>query len=111
MLEISSPPALAGPNDFQRTMRPTMPASTDAAIRPPNSTSDTLSPSNACTDCTRPEREMNVPTITNAKVRHAHMTDQCLNAPRWRYTVKLWMSATPTSHDSRLAFSTGSQPQ
>ena len=50
---------------------------------------------------------MNVPTMTNAKVRHAHMTDQRLNAPRWRYTVKLWMSATPTIHDSKLAFSTG----
>ena len=77
----------------------------------PNSTSDTGSPSKACTDCTRPEREMNVPTMTNAKVRHAHMTLQRLNAPRWRYTVKLWMSATPTSHDSKLAFSTASQPQ
>ena len=54
---------------------------------------------------------MNVPTITNANVMQAHMTLQRLNAPRWRYTVKLWMSATPTSHDSRLAFSTASQPQ
>lgn len=88
-----------------------MPARMDAPMSAPNSASDTGSPSKACTDCTRPEREMNVPTITNAKVRHAHMTDQRLNAPRWRYTVKLWMSATPTIHDSKLAFSTGSQPQ
>lgn len=88
-----------------------MPARMDRTMRAPNSTSDTGSPSKACTDCTMPEREMNVPTMTNAKVRHAHMTLQRLNAPRWRYTVKLWMSATPTSQESRLAFSTGSQPQ
>ena len=36
---------------------------------------------------------------------------QRLKAPRWRYTVNEWMSATPTSHGRRLAFSTGSQPQ
>ena len=88
-----------------------MPASSATTMSAPNSTSDTGSPSKACTDCTRPEREMNVPTMTNANVMQAHMTLQRLNAPRWRYTVKLWMSATPTSHDSRLAFSTASQPQ
>ncbi len=58
-----------------------------------------------------PEREMNVPTITKANVMQAHMTLQRLNAPRWRYTVKLWMSARPTSQESSEAFSTASQPQ
>ena len=111
MFSTSSAPAAAGLKLFQRTARPTMPARMDRTMRAPNSTSDTGSPSKACTDCTMPEREMNVPTMTNAKVRHAHMTLQRLNAPRWRYTVKLWMSATPTSQESRLAFSTGSQPQ
>ena len=111
MLSTSSEPAAAGPKLLHRTTNPTIPASTDRPMSAPNSTSDTGSPSKACTDCTSPEREMNVPTMTNENVRHAHITDQRLNAPRWRYTVKLWMSATPTSHDSKLAFSTGSQPQ
>lgn len=52
-----------------------------------------------------------VPSTTKQKVRQAQNTLQRLKAPRWRYTVKEWMSATPTSHGSRLAFSTGSQPQ
>ena len=107
----SSEPSAAGPKLFQRTIRPTMPASNATTISAPNSTSETGSPSNACTDCTKPEREMNVPTITNANVMQAHMTLQRLNAPRWRYTVKLWIKATPTSHESKLAFSTASQPQ
>ena len=83
----------------------------DTAIRPPNSTSDTGSPENACTDWTMPERVMNVATMTNVNARHAHMTAQRLNAPRWRYTVNVCTSATQMSHESRLAFSTGSQPQ
>ncbi len=92
-------------------MTPTMPMRMEAPINAPKSARLTGSPSNACTLSTIPEREMKVPTITNAKVRQAHSTDQRLNAPRWRYTVKLWMSATPTSQESSEAFSTGSQPQ
>ena len=48
---------------------------------------------------------------TKQNVRQAQNTLQRLKAPRWRYTVNEWMSATPTSHGSKLAFSTGSQPQ
>ena len=91
--------------------RPITPASIETAIRPPKSTSETGSPSKACTDCTMPERVMNVPVMTNANVMHAHITDQRLNAPRLRYTVKLCTSASATHHESKLAFSTASQPQ
>ncbi len=88
-----------------------MPAKSDSTMSAPNITSDTGSPSKACTDCTRPERVIKVPSTTKQKVRQAQNTLQRLKAPRWRYTVKEWMRATPTSHGSRLAFSTGSQPQ
>ena len=111
MFSTSSAPSVSGPNAFQRMAMPTSGTTTDTAMSPPNSASDTGSPAKACTDCTMPERVMKVATMTKVKARHAHMTAQRLKAPRCRYTVKVCTSATHTSHDSRLAFSTGSQPQ
>ena len=58
-----------------------------------------------------PERVMKVPSTTKQNARQAQNTLQRLKAPRWRYTVKEWMRATPTSQGRSEAFSTGSQPQ
>ena len=90
---------------------PNTAATRATTMRATNNTSETLSPANAWTLCTMPDREMNVPTITNMNAKHAHTTLQRLNVPCVRYRVKLCMRATHASHESRLAFSTGSQPQ
>ena len=108
---MSSSAASVAPKLLRRTIRPTIPARSEQMMSAPNMTSETGSPSKACTDCTRPERVMKVPSTTKQNVRQAQNTLQRLKAPRWRYTVNEWMSATPTSHGSKLAFSTGSQPQ
>ena len=84
MFSMSSAPSVSASNDFQRIAIPMAGTTIDTAIKPPNSTSETGSPENACTDCTMPERVMNVATITNVNARHEHMTAQRLNAPRWR---------------------------
>ena len=88
-LSTSSVPFSAGPKLFQRIANPTAPDSTPSAINAPNITAETESSPNACTDCTMPDRDINVPKITSANVMQAHITAQRLNAPRWRQTVML----------------------
>ena len=72
---------------------------------------DTASSAKACTDCTRPERVMKVPSTTNTNVAVAANMLQRLKQPRLRYTVKLWIMAMAVSQLMRLAFSTASHAQ
>ena len=63
----------------------------------------------ACTEVSTPERTRKVPSRLKAKARIASSTVHALNAPRFSVTASEWMSAVPTSHGMKDAFSTGSQ--
>ena len=64
---------------------------------------------NACTEVSTPERTRNVPSSESEKARIANSTVQLRKAPRFSVTASEWMSAVPTSHGMKEAFSTGSQ--
>jgi hypothetical protein len=64
---------------------------------------------NACTDVSTPERTRKVPRRLSAKARIASSTVQLRKLPRFSVTASEWMSAVPTSHGMKDAFSTGSQ--
>ena len=64
---------------------------------------------NACTDVSTPERTRNVPSSDSENATIASSTVQLLNVPRFSVTASEWMSAVPTSHGMKEAFSTGSQ--
>ena len=66
---------------------------------------------NECTDCTTPERVMNVPKIVRKNVTMTSETFQTFSMPRRSCTMTECSSAVPVNHGSRPAFSTGSQPQ
>lgn len=100
-----------GAKVFPRKAKPRAAEQTESTMSSRKNTRETGSPSKVWTDCTRPERLMNVPTITKQNVKAAHMMAQPLNIPRCRYTVKLCIRAMHISQGSKLAFSTGSHPQ
>ena len=56
---------------LRRTIQPTSTTSSAAIITTRNSTVETVSEENACTDWTRPERVMNVPMTTKTNDRVA----------------------------------------
>ena len=64
---------------------------------------------NACTDTMMPERTRNVPSRLNENAAMASISVQLLNRPRFSATASEWISAVPTSHGMKDAFSTGSQ--
>ena len=63
----------------------------------------------ACTEVSTPERTRKVPSSDSAKARIASSTVQALKPPRFSVTASEWISAVPTSHGMKEAFSTGSQ--
>ena len=54
---------------------------------------------------------MNVASTTSVNVMPVSAIAHPLKLSRRRYSVMLWMSATPVSHGSSDAFSTGSHAQ
>ena len=66
---------------------------------------------NACTDCTTPDRVMNVPKIVRKNVRMTSVTFQTRSMPRRSCTITECRNAVAVNHGSSPAFSTGSQPQ
>ena len=65
----------------------------------------------ACTDCTIPDRVMNVPKIVRKNVRMTSVTFQTRSMPRDSCTRTECRNAVAASHGISAAFSTGSQPQ
>ena len=63
----------------------------------------------ACTEVSRPERTMKVPSRLSENARIASSTVQLRNTPRFSVTASEWINAVPTSHGRKEAFSTGSQ--
>ena len=66
---------------------------------------------NACTDCTMPERVMNVPKMVRKNVMMTSVMFQTRSMLRRSCTITEWRNAVAVNHGSRPAFSTGSQPQ
>ena len=64
---------------------------------------------NACTELSTPERTMKVPSSESENARIASSAVQSLKPPRFSVTESEWISAVPTSHGMKDAFSTGSQ--
>jgi hypothetical protein len=63
----------------------------------------------AWTDVSTPDRTRNVPTSDREKVMIASRMVQLFIVLRFSTTIEEWISAVPTSHGMKLAFSTGSQ--
>src|SRR5512143_2200229 len=64
---------------------------------------------NAWTEVSTLELKMNVPKSDSEKAKMASSTVQFLKLPRFSVTASEWISAVPTSHGMKEAFSTGSQ--
>ena len=64
---------------------------------------------NACTEVSTPERTRKVPIRLRLKAQIASNTVQLLKPPRFSVTASECISAVPTSHGMKDAFSTGSQ--
>ena len=64
---------------------------------------------NACTDVSTPERTRKVPSKDSENAMMASSTVQFLKLPRFSVTASEWISAVPTSHGMKEAFSTASQ--
>src|SRR6476646_7792310 len=80
-------------------------------MNPVNSHARILSSPKACTDCTTPERVMNVPKIVKKNVTMTSVTFHTRSMPRRSWTMTECRNAVAVNHGSRPAFSTGSQPQ
>ena len=66
---------------------------------------------NACTDCTTPERVMNVPKIVRKNVTMTSTTFQTRSMLRRSCTITECRNAVAVNHGSSAAFSTGSHAQ
>ena len=71
----------------------------------------TRSSPNACTDCTTPERVMNVPKMVRKKVVMTSETFQIFSMLRRSCTMSECRKAVAVNQGSRPAFSTGSHAQ
>ncbi len=80
-------------------------------MKPVNSRASSGSSPNACTDCTMPDRVMNVPKMVRKNVMMTSDTFQTRSMPRFSWTITECRNAVAVNHGSRPAFSTGSQPQ
>ena len=76
-----------------------------------NWSASTLSSPNACTDCTTPERVMNVPKIVRKNVTMTSVTFQMRSMLRRSCTITECRKAVAVNHGRRPAFSTGSHIQ
>jgi hypothetical protein len=65
----------------------------------------------ACTDCTMPDRVMNVPKIVSRKVTMTSVTFQTRSMLRRSCTITEWRKAVAVNQGSSPAFSTGSHAQ
>ncbi len=65
----------------------------------------------AWTDCTTPDRVMNVPKIVRKNVRITSVMFQTRSIPRRSCTMTECRNAVAVNHGSNPAFSTGSHPQ
>ncbi len=80
-------------------------------MKPVKSFASTGSSPKACTDCTTPDRVMNVPKIVRKNVTITSVTFQTRSMLRRSWTITECRNAVAVNHGSRPAFSTGSQPQ
>ena len=70
-----------------------------------------VSSPNACTDCTMPERVMNVPKMVRRNVMMTRQTFHTFIMPRRSWIIIECRNAVAVNHGRKPAFSTGSQPQ
>src|SRR5690606_36072743 len=63
----------------------------------------------ACTEVITPERTRKVPSSDSENAPMASSIVQLRKAPRFSVTASEWISAVPSSHGMKEAFSTGSQ--
>jgi hypothetical protein len=80
-------------------------------MKPVNSRASTGSSPNACTDCTTPERVMNVPKIVMKNVMITSVTFHTRSMLRRSCTITEWRKAVAVNQGSSPAFSTGSHAQ
>ena len=78
-------------------------------MKPMNSRARIGSSPNACTDCTTPERVMNVPKMVRKNVTMTSVTFQTRSMLRRSWTITECRNAVAVNHGSSAAFSTGSQ--
>ena len=76
-----------------------------------NSRASSGSSPNAWTDCTTPDRVMNVPKIVRKNVVMTSVTFHTRSMPRRSCTITECRNAVAVNHGSRPAFSTGSHIQ
>ncbi len=81
------------------------------AMNTMNCSARTLSSPNACTDCTAPERVMNVPNTVKKNVSTTSDTFHVFIIPRCSWMIAEWRNAVAVNHGMRPAFSTGSHAQ
>src|ERR1043165_5816747 len=82
-----------------------------SSMKTVNTQASWVSCPNACTDCTIPERVMNVPKIVRKNVRMMRVTFQIFIIPRRSWIMIECRNAVAVSQGKKPAFSTGSQPQ
>ena len=80
-------------------------------MNPVNMYASCRSSPKACTDCTTPERVMNVPKIVSMKVTITSVTFHTRSIARRSCTMTECRKAVAVNQGSKPAFSTGSQPQ
>ena len=76
-----------------------------------NSSASTLSSPKACTDCTTPERVMNVPKIVRKNVRITSARFHIFIIPRCSWMIAEWRKAVAVNQGMNPAHSTGSHAQ
>ena len=80
-------------------------------MKPVNSHASSRSSPKACTDCTTPDRVMNVPKIVRKNVTMTSVTFHTRSMPRCSWTRTECRNAVAVNHGRRPAFSTGSHIQ
>ena len=80
-------------------------------MKPVNSFARIGSSPNAWTDCTTPDRVMNVPKMVRKNVMMTSVTFQTRNMLRRSCTMTEWRNAVAVNQGRRPAFSTGSHAQ
>src|ERR1019366_301284 len=101
----SPPPSSAGALMAYSVSEPPIATSNRIRMKLPRNGST----ANACTELSTPERTRNVPTSDSEKVMIASRMVQLFSVSRRSTTMAEWISAVPTSHGIKDAFSTGSQ--
>ena len=84
---------------------------TIVTMNPANKRASIGSSPNACTDCTTPERVMNVPKMVRKNVVMTSVMFHTRSMLRRSCTITECRNAVAVNHGRRPAFSTGSHPQ